>query len=168
MTDDQKDAEAPKPPICGWFLPMGAHCGLEYGHRGSHVAWRPKVPGWLPQLLEHFANTLVARYGHPVYLVGSALDTDDPYSCRDIDIVVVLPDEEFFNRFGAHWTYTQTIQDAGSAPAHRWTKECGKLARSSACTFNRLNIDFKVQSQEWVNARHKNRPRLRLDRIDLP
>jgi hypothetical protein len=28
----------------------------------------------LADILERFSNGLVARYGHPVYLVGSALD----------------------------------------------------------------------------------------------
>lgn len=117
----------------------------------------------LLQLLEPFANSVVARYGHPVYLVGSAIDALDAYALRDVDVVCVLPDAEFVARFGGHWTHAQSpLPDPVSS---RWAAEVGKLSRQSG--LRNINLDFKVQCDEWVEHRHKGKPRVRIDRCEL-
>lgn len=119
----------------------------------------------LADVLRPWATSIAARYGHPVYLVGSALDASgDDYaalrdSLRDVDVVCVLPDAEFANRFGGSWVYMGGFGE----PAGRWAAEVGKLSRNAAQHLSNINIDFKVQSEEWVAARHAGQPRLRID-----
>jgi hypothetical protein len=117
----------------------------------------------LADILSGFGNDLFARYGHPAYLVGSGLETrtiDDIWKLRDVDIVCVLPDDEFFNRFGADWLHVK----GGLSTAIRWVTEVGKMARQAARCMSNLNVDFKVQSESWAKARHDGKPRLRIDR----
>lgn len=105
----------------------------------------------LRQRFRAWANSIAARYGHPVYLVGSALRAvtlDDVYKLRDVDIVCILPDDEFRNRFGCHWTWACNGDDEPGA--NRWTAEVGKLSRRAAQCMRNVNVDFKVQSEEWV------------------
>lgn len=113
-------------------------------------------------VLHDWALSLVARYGHPVYLVGSALQTEDYFSLRDIDVVIVLPDDEFANRFGGDWLAVQ-----GNAPGARWAAEVAKLAQYAGKHFRNMNFDIKVQSQTWADARHAGKPRRRIDSCDL-
>jgi hypothetical protein len=47
-------------------------------------------------ILIRCANNLSGFYGQPVYLVGSQLTKDDP---RDVDIVIILPHDEFVLRY---------------------------------------------------------------------
>lgn len=123
-----------------------------------------QAPGQLlADLLAGFGNDLFARYGHPAYLVGSGLestDIDSIWRLRDVDIVCVLPDDEFANRFGADWQHVQ----GGLSTAARWVAECGKMSRQFARSMSSMNVDFKVQSESWAAARHADRPRLRIDR----
>lgn len=119
----------------------------------------------LREILSTWATTgLYARYGHPVYLVGSALETQNFYGLRDIDIVVVLPDDEFEKRFGKDWEYTQ---GGCSRAMSRWAREVGKLSAQAARTYP-FNFDLKVQSESWMKARHADKPRLRIDRAEYP
>lgn len=117
----------------------------------------------LQQRFRAWANSVAARYGHPVYLVGSALNAmtlEDVYKLRDVDIVCILPDTEFTNRF-AHWTWCCNGDDEPGS--NRWTAEVGKLSRRASKDMRNVNIDFKVQSEEWAETAHKAQPRLRLD-----
>jgi hypothetical protein len=129
----------------------------------------PIEPGrLLASILCGFGSDLYARYGHPAYLVGSGLQSTDIHSIwqlRDVDIVCVLPDDEFFNRFGADWQHVQ----GGLSTARRWLAECGKMGRQAAGSLSNMNVDFKVQSESWTQARHAGKPRLRIDRAgDMP
>lgn len=118
----------------------------------------------LRPFIEPFANSMVARYGHPVYVVGSAIDAPNLYDLRDLDIVCVLPDTEFYQRFGCHWTEAQAPM--GTDGQRRWATEVGKLSRQFG--LNNINLDFKVQCVEWAYWRHKDKPRVRVDGCDVP
>jgi len=116
---------------------------------------------WVAQYLAGWANQIAARYGHPVYLVGSALVEEKP---RDVDIVVILPDEEFTNRFGP-WPETQMLGPIVTEGAKRWAAECGKLARWVTKYHPAVNVDFKVESDDWAALKYTGKPKLRIDSV---
>ncbi len=116
---------------------------------------------WLKDYLRGWANQIVARYGHPVYLVGSALAEQET---RDVDVVCILPDDEFRNRFGGSYTETTRlgpVPDGG--PQSRWCAEVAKFARQGCRYHPGANIDFKVQDMSGA----PNAERLRIDTVDL-
>lgn len=128
--------------------------------QSSALAFDDKL---LCEILEPWAHEMVARYGHPVYLVGSAIGTQNFYALRDVDVVCILPDDEFANRFGANWT---SIPGYGK-PSARWAAEVGKISAQAAKQYTAINIDLKVQSEAWAEARHKGKPRMRIDGCDF-
>ncbi len=75
--------------------------------------------------IQSWANSMFGRYGHPVWLVGSAMDG----AGRDVDIRIILPDPEFESRFPTR---------------EGLYLEVGKQARH-ASLFCRMNIDFQIQ-----------------------
>lgn len=116
----------------------------------------------LISVLRPWANALLQRYGHPVYLVGSAMGTTDYTKTRDVDVVVIMPDDEFRWRFGGDWPLTEGF----GLVADRYNAEMGKQARQAFnSTRNKapINIDFKVQSETWAAARHKGKLKVRID-----
>lgn len=115
---------------------------------------------WLSQYLRGWANQMAARYGHPVYLVGSALVEDNP---RDVDLAVVLPDEEFKNRFGGTYNEAMRLGPTPEGPQPRWCAEVAKLSRQACRYHPGANIDFKVQDETGA----PKADRLRLDTVDL-
>lgn len=121
----------------------------------------------LADILKGECNSIAARYGHAVYLAGSALnvadDIDAIWKLRDIDIVCVLPDQEFFNRFGCDWQHIE----GGLRASGRWVAEVGKMSRQFAQHFRNMNVDFKVQSESWQAARHHGKRRERVDTADF-
>ncbi len=96
---------------------------------------------------QRWANAIFARYGHPVYLVGSSLGG----AGRDVDVRVILPNDEFEARFpkreGLDW-------------------EVGKLTRDAAL-FCHLNIDFQIQTFSET-LEHDGKRILRLDDVQVP
>lgn len=100
--------------------------------------------------LQQWALQVRARFGFPVYLVGSVLGGNEwP---RDIDVRVVMPDDHFEARFGDQNT------ERGK---WRWAQEMGKL-NWWAAHYGHLPVDFQVMRKS--EARHyRNRPRKRLD-----
>jgi len=120
----------------------------------------------LARAMSGWANQIAGRYGFPVYLVGSALTEAEP---RDVDVRVVLTDAAFFARFGIKpmRTESEAWKPEQSEGTRRLYAEQGKLSRSAALTLH-LNIDFQVQSESIVLVRaYHERPRRRLDTIDL-
>lgn len=67
--------------------------------------------------IEQLARFWAARYGGPVWLVGSALSGE---SARDLDVRIVLPDAQFERRWGplGQWTQGQTTQRLVDEMAH--------------------------------------------------
>ena len=98
--------------------------------------------------LEPWANWAYGRYGYPVYLVGSLLDTDD---ARDIDIRIVLPTEQFYGRF------PRGNEDP------KFGEELGKQNRWLVDTYKR-NFDFQIQSEQQA-AKYEDCPKVRLDSV---
>lgn len=120
---------------------------------------------WLKDYLRGWANQIAARFGYPVYLVGSSLREVDP---RDVDVVCVIPDEDFCDRYGCHWAECQLM--GPTEKGRKWYADMAKLVRY-AMQYHRMfrgrvNLDFKVQSVSWASSRSKEQPRIRIDTVD--
>lgn len=117
--------------------------------------------------LRGWARQIAARFGHPVWLVGSATSEENP---RDVDVRVVLPDDEFEARYGPVDTWHLWLWNSvGGTPtdmAANWGRDVAKLSRS-ACLYVRLNIDFQVIPLSEQTKNHADKPRVRLDDLDL-
>ena len=137
---------------------------------------------WWTLGLENWANQIAARYGHPVYLVGSAIEQGA--NARDVDIVVILPTDEFMGRFGGKWMAMYDLTTPWNDEEKRLATEIGKMS-ATAARLTGLNIDMKVQSVKEIymyrmnkkkeaagdpnpHDRFLDRPRVRLDTLDLP
>lgn len=99
----------------------------------------------------HVNPTSMRYHGSPVYLVGGALRDDDP---RDVDIVIVMPDELFYRAYiypdhhldwmVKNWKY----QGLGADPPRwwkRWARDCTKQARWLTVAIGGPIVDFKTQ-----------------------
>ena len=115
--------------------------------------------------LAGWANQMAARFGFPVYLVGSSLTSPDP---RDIDVRVVLSDDAFQARYGVLPQHADRDSwGQWGAGSKRWGEDMAKISRQAAEALHR-NIDFQVQAE--LIARHRGfdkRPRVRLDTLNL-
>lgn len=85
--------------------------------------------------IEQFARQVAARYGSPVWLVGSYLR--DPATARDVDLRVVVPDKQFAARYG-----NLTQWKKGEMPQ----RLLDDVAHFSALGAERtgLNVDFQI------------------------
>lgn len=115
----------------------------------------------LSRRLEGWANQLVTRFGHPAYLVGSALEKGE--DARDVDVIVILPDEEFWGRYGSHWGHERMTPDWPEVSL-QYAADMGKLASYAAKEY-KVNVDLKVEPVCLVTARYHGKPRLRLDKV---
>ena len=102
---------------------------------------------------------LSARYyGAPVYLVGSAVTSDDP---RDLDLVVILPDDLFVCCYGDRgethalnqWRYGPSLPDRAEPPAiwRRWARDVARQGANLTAEFHTA-VDFKVQCETFAAA----------------
>lgn len=122
--------------------------------------------------LVRFANKMCGFYGHPVYLVGSQLTSETP---KDVDVVCILPDEEFKLRWFPDWFLGEnSLQDEIDKfylgvhtgihlPEHwNWYEEMVKksLFGRKSC---RLPIDFKTESKSYAETHFNDKEMLRLD-----
>ncbi len=116
--------------------------------------------------LRNWANQIAARFGRPVYLVGSSLVCDD---ARDIDVVVVLPDDEYWGRYGRRYEWMRSAREATdedwSEAGKRWALDVGKISAQAAAE-GVGNIDFRIQNAVVASVSHEGKPRVRLDSID--
>ena len=121
--------------------------------------------------LVRFANKMCGFYGHPVYLVGSQLTSETP---RDVDLVCVLPDEEFKLRYFPDWwegdgmikeeveKFFLGIHTGVHLQEHwSWYEEMSKKTLFGMGSLH-ISLDFKVYPESYCE-RHKDKPRLRLD-----
>lgn len=112
---------------------------------------------WL--LLRH-ANHLAEFYGGPVYLVGSALRKPNP---RDYDIVVIIPDTDFFHRYGLT---PKDWEKEGASGLYenrwRWAADMIKQTRR-AWSHTMENVDLKIIPEWSEAARWAKEPKFRLD-----
>jgi len=115
----------------------------------------------LPQYMIGWANQMAARFGRPVFLVGSALRLPDP---RDYDVRIVLSDDEFRDRYGDPHEY-----EAGTWLPHRFPSmlryyaDMAKLTQQAVAAI-RLNIDFQVHPRRFAYG-YREQPRRRLDQL---
>lgn len=117
--------------------------------------------------LRNWANQIAARFGRPVYLVGSSLERED---ARDLDIVIILPYDEYWGRYGIQYEWMR-LNSAGdgidgdwSEMAKRWAVDVGKLS-AQAAKEGLGNVDMKIQNDVACIV-HMGKPRVRLDSID--
>jgi hypothetical protein len=119
---------------------------------------------WIKPYLSKWACQIAGRFSSPVYLVGSALTKEYP---RDIDVVVILSDEDFFNRYGLKAIETQVVGDTVDEKYRRYWEDVAKLTRWASMNHN-LNIDFKIQDVSSVRLTGlDSEEKLRLDCLDL-
>ena len=97
--------------------------------------------------IKSWANSMFARYGHPVWLVGPALDG----AGRDVDIRIILPDADFDARF---------------PNGEGLELEVGKQGRHAAL-YCRMNIDFQIQKFSET-MRYDGKRLLRMDTCTYP
>jgi hypothetical protein len=96
--------------------------------------------------LKTWADRMFARYGHPVYLVGSSLTGGG----NDVDVRIILPNHEFESRF----------------PGRKgWAMEVGKQGIHAAL-FARMNIDFQIQNRDEALEYIANQIKYPLYRLD--
>jgi hypothetical protein len=122
--------------------------------------------------LVRFANKMCGFYGHPVFLVGSQLNSETP---RDVDVVCEIPDIEFKLRYFSDWldsdlTLNQEVDKfflAIHTGLHteehwNWYDDLSKKSLFGMRTLH-IPIDFKVYPKSYVNENFKGLPKLRLD-----
>lgn len=107
--------------------------------------------------LVRWANAIRGFYGHPVYLVGSQITgADNP---RDVDVICVLPDDEFEMRYGS---VQQWIEEGESGMwtdvRWNWSDDCIKKWKHGVRE-TKLNLDFKVQPHLNLLSHNSNRRR---------
>lgn len=111
--------------------------------------------------LVRWANSIRGFYGHPVYLVGSQLtDKPDP---RDVDVICVIPNDEFTLRFGDVYKW---LDEGGTGQwtdvRWRWSDHCVKKWKQG-CLETGLNLDFKVIPMCAHIGEYGDHPTHRLD-----
>jgi len=113
-------------------------------------------------LIVRWANRMRAYYGHPVYMVGSQLmDKENP---NDVDIICIIPDDEFETRF---MNIDRWHQEQGegrfSEEYWRWTERNIKDSLDGM-VHTGWNIDFKVYCATYNKAFPEDKhPKKRLD-----
>lgn len=98
--------------------------------------------------LEEFGSQVWAAFGHPPYLVGSALTRKRGW--RDVDVRLILPDEEYAAQFGDP---KYPHQDAKWVAMTLAFSALGKAMTG-------LPIDFQIQQQTLANADEGSRSSL--------
>lgn len=91
--------------------------------------------------LTKFGVIIRDYFGHVPYHVGSSLTTKD---WRDVDVRLILPDDEFTERFGIHQGAAVNPKLAAITLAF---SALGKAMTG-------LPIDFQIQPQTWANEHY--------------
>lgn len=90
--------------------------------------------------LQKFGLIITDYFGHVPYHVGSSLHTKD---WRDVDVRLILPDDEFDQRFGVGATHAYAKLAAITLAFSALGKE-----------MTGLPIDFQIQRQSWANKHY--------------
>jgi hypothetical protein len=122
--------------------------------------------------ISRHGNALSMRYhGSPVFLVGGALSDPDP---RDVDVVVLMPDELFWCAYG--WPDGDPAAgieawDAGHRlldPPRiwwRWARDCTKQSLWLTKQIGGPLVDFKTLPVDWAVRRYKSQKRHQISGI---
>lgn len=86
-------------------------------------------------------------FGHVPYHVGSSLSSKQ---WRDVDVRLILPDEEFAERFGSRDSSAETNPKLGAI-----TLAFATLGQQ----MTGLPIDFQIQPESHANSVYKDGPR---------
>lgn len=95
--------------------------------------------------LTKFGVIVTDYFGHVPYQVGSSLDRKD---WRDVDVRLILPDEEFAERFGDRFQSAETNPKLAAITL-------AFAALGTAMTG--LPIDFQIQPQTYANKLYPNK-----------
>lgn len=104
---------------------------------------------------------MVARFGVPVFLIGSALSEAEP---NDIDVRIILPDGQFDVWFGDIVGIRSTDPGAWSDRSYAWAAFCGKQA-AWVSKFCGVPLDFQVLPECWWKAKYSKCHCERLDSV---
>ncbi len=102
--------------------------------------------------LQKFGVILKDYFGHVPYQVGSSLTMKE---WRDVDVRLILPDEEFEERFGRH------LGALGNKRLSAITLAFAALGKD----MTGLPIDFQIQPQSYANEKYPG-PRSALIEVD--
>ena len=143
---------------CNPFLGDSNCASCELGEPVPKSPYAPIVkdldqgPDGLVSIMRSWANEIAQRYGHPVYLVGSALRGG--FSARDVDVVCILPWSEYRGRFLSMTGGYERLQ-----------AELGKLSAYAARHLG-VNVDLKIQTDIPSHMdEHAGKPRRRIDTL---
>lgn len=104
--------------------------------------------------LEEFGSQVWSAFGHPPYLVGSALDGKN---WRDIDVRLILPDDE--------WDAMGLGDPRGTHRTPKWVSLVMAFAALGR-QMTGLPIDFQIQRASEANAEFE-KPRSALGMVGL-
>lgn len=113
------------------------------------------ISSWLAPALRAHADGLASMYGGPIWMVGSALQLEDP---GDVDLRCVLEEHDWRRLFGG---LDQHGQEKERTRLRRYREEL-KQSRRLARGF-RYRFDFQFQSRAAFKAKHG--PRVRIDAV---
>lgn len=118
--------------------------------------------------LRRWANLIRGHYGHPVYLCGSWVKGKE--NPRDIDIICIIPDEEFEMRYGPVKDWEEEGRTGiWTEGRWKWADDCAKKWRHGQQFIqNRGTIDFKVLPQSHHDASGEKDRVYQLDTRDEP
>jgi hypothetical protein len=91
--------------------------------------------------LNKFGVIVEDYFGHTAYHVGSSLTSKD---WRDVDVRLILPDDEFVDRFGEH----------ASAETNPKLAAITLAFSALGSQMTGLPIDFQIQSQSRANEKY--------------
>lgn len=112
---------------------------------GGDAALLRVNPDLYGRLLARARGLSPRYYGAPVYLIGSAVTSDDP---RDIDVLVVLPGDLFVACYGDPGdtldTFRRSLGEMVVPPIYRrWARDCATQGARLTLDLKRA-VDFKV------------------------
>lgn len=96
--------------------------------------------------LNKFGVIVEDYFGHTAYQVGSSLKSKD---WRDVDVRLILPDDEFAERFG----------DRAHNPVNPRLAAITLAFSALGSQMTGLPIDFQIQSQSHANDKYGGQPR---------
>lgn len=123
------------------------------------------------------ANKLAAFFGHPCYLVGSQLTSETP---RDIDLVVIIPDNEFVLRY---INQREVIGHTDLGKCQQWGYRfksglfdesnwqwAADVSHKSLQSMKRtsMNIDLKVYALSYHLEYYSDKPLLKISEDNFP
>lgn len=102
--------------------------------------------------LREWAQEVADAEGYPVFLVGSVLRMEYP---RDIDVVMIMPLEDFEKRFGPPPTDEANMVNYSAVATGDWHRETNYWAEIQSRVRWITRIDVKVMPDTWFPNRDR-------------